>query len=323
MIGLVVDWSIWKSRIMWIYILRRTLLLIPIFLIISVVVFSLIHMVPGDPIDSLLGPGSLESDRDDLVQLYGLDKPLPVQYIIWMKSFILGDMGQSIIEQQPVADMIFHNMPFTIYLGVASLLISFVLGIFLGVISAAFRNTFIDYFAMVIALLGVTVPAFWLGLILMLVFSVNLGWFPVSGSGSWETLVLPALTVGLGGAGLIARITRASMLEMINKEFVLLLYAKGLAKKTIVIKHIFRNALMPVITILGLRLGWILGGAVTIEIVFSRPGIGNMLLTALYRRDYPVVQMSLLFLTMAVIIGAFIADIIYVYADPKVRDAYK
>lgn len=308
---------------MWIYILRRTLLLVPVFLIISVVVFSLIHMVPGNPIDSLLGPGSLDSDREMLIISYGLDEPLFIQYFVWLKALLTGDMGRSIIEKQPVADMIFYNMPFTLRLGVASLFISFVFGVLLGIVSAAYRNTLIDYVAMVIALLGVTVPAFWLGLILMLIFSVMLGWFPVSGSGSWQTLVLPAITVGLGGAGLVARITRASMLEMFSKEFVLLLYAKGLSKKKIVVNHIFRNALMPIITILGLRLGWILGGAVTIEIVFSRPGIGNMLLTALYRRDYPVVQASLLFLTMAVIIGAFIADIIYSYADPRVRDTYK
>jgi len=290
---------------MWIYVFRRTLLLIPIFFIISLVVFSLIHLVPGDPVDSLLGPGSTAADKVALTKVYGLDKSLPVQYGVWLKKFLTGDMGQSIIEKQPVSDMIFYNMPFTIRLGLASIFISFVLGIFLGIISAAARNTFIDYISMIIALLGVTVPAFWLGLILMLVFSVILGWFPVSGSGSLKTLVLPAITVGLGGAGLIARITRVSMLEMFNKEFVLLLYAKGLSKPVIIFKHIFRNALMPVITIFGLRLGWILGGAVTIEIVFSRPGIGNMLLSALYRRDYPVVQASLIFLTMAVIIGAF------------------
>jgi ABC-type dipeptide/oligopeptide/nickel transport system permease component len=308
---------------MWTYIIRRTLLLIPIFLIISVVVFSLIHMVPGDPIDSLLGPGSTASDRVELTKMYGLDKSLPVQYAVWMKKIFIGDMGQSIIEKQPVLDMILYNTPFTLRLGVASLAISMVLGIFLGVVSAAAKNTFIDYISMVIALLGVTVPAFWLGLILMLIFSVMLGWFPVSGSGSLKALVLPAITVGLGGAGLIARITRTSMLEMFNKDFVLLLYAKGLSKPTMIVKHIFRNALMPVITIVGLRLGWIMGGAVTIEIVFSRPGIGNMLFSALSRRDYPVVQASLLVLTMAVIIGAFIADILYAYADPRVRDLYK
>ncbi len=308
---------------MWTYIIRRTLLLIPIFLIISVVVFSLIHMVPGDPIDSLLGPGSTASDRVELTKMYGLDKSLPVQYLVWMKKIFIGDMGQSIIEKQPVLDMILYNTPFTLRLGLASLAISLVLGVFLGVISAAAKNTLLDYISMIVALLGVTVPAFWLGLILMLIFSVMLGWFPVSGSGSFKALVLPAITVGLGGAGLIARITRTSMLEMFNKDFVLLLYAKGLSKPTMIVKHIFRNALMPVITIIGLRLGWIMGGAVTIEIVFSRPGIGNMLLSALSRRDYPVVQASLLVLTMAVIIGAFIADILYAYADPRVRDLYK
>ena len=308
---------------MWTYVVRRTLLLIPIFFIISVVVFSLIHLVPGDPIDSLLGPGSTAADRVELTATYGLDQPLPVQYVVWLKKFLTGDMGQSIIEKQPVLDMLVYNTPFTVRLGLASLFISFFVGIFLGIISSAAKNTFIDYISMIIALLGVTVPAFWLGLILMLIFSVTLGWFPVSGSGSWSALVLPAVTVGLGGAGLIARITRVSMLEMFNKDFVLLLYAKGLSKPAIIIKHIFRNALMPVITIFGLRLGWILGGAVTIEIVFSRPGIGSMLLTALYRRDYPVVQASLIALTMAVIIGAFIADIMYAYADPRVRDVYK
>jgi len=308
---------------MWIYVLRRTLLLIPIFFVISLVVFSLIHLVPGDPIDSLLGPGSAVEDREILVALHGLDKSLPVQYFTWLKNFLTGDMGQSIIEKQPVADMIFYNMPFTVRLGVLSLAISLILGVVLGIISAAAKNTIVDYVAMIFALLGVTVPAFWLGLILILVFSVNLAWFPVSGSGSIQTLILPAVAVGLGGAGLVARITRVSMLEMFNKEFILLLYAKGLSRNVIIIKHVFRNALMPVITILGLRLGWILGGAVSIEIVFSRPGIGNMLLTALYRRDYPVVQASLIFLTMAVIIGAFIADIVYSYADPRVRDVYK
>lgn len=308
---------------MWTYIIRRTLLLIPIFLIVSVVVFSLIHMVPGDPIDSLLGPGSTASDRVELTKMYGLEKPLPVQYVVWMKNIFIGDMGQSIIEQQPVVDMILYNAPFTLRLGVASLAISLVLGVFLGIVSAAAKNTLLDYISMIVALLGVTVPAFWLGLILMLIFSVMLGWFPVSGSGSFKALVLPAITVGLGGAGLIARITRTSMLEMFNKDFVLLLYAKGLSKPTMIVKHIFRNALMPIITIIGLRLGWILGGAVTIEIVFSRPGIGSMLLSALSRRDYPVVQASLLVLTMAVIIGAFIADILYAYADPRVRDLYK
>ncbi|MCW8858611.1 MAG: ABC transporter permease [Deltaproteobacteria bacterium] len=308
---------------MWTYVVRRTLLLIPIFFIISVVVFALIHMVPGDPIDSLLGPGSTAADRVELTAAYGLDKSLPVQYVVWLKKFLTGDMGQSIIEKQPVLDMLVYNAPFTVRLGLASLFISFFVGIFLGIISSAAKNTFIDYISMIIALLGVTVPAFWLGLILMLIFSVTLGWFPVSGSGSLSALVLPAVTVGLGGAGLIARITRVSMLEMFNKDFVLLLYAKGLSKPAIIFRHIFRNALMPIITIFGLRLGWILGGAVTIEIVFSRPGVGSMLLSALYRRDYPVVQASLIALTMAVIIGAFIADIMYAYADPRVRDAYK
>ena len=308
---------------MWTFVLRRTLLLIPIFIVVSVTIFSLIHLVPGDPIDALLGPGSGVDRKQELMREHGLDKPLPIQYVIWLKNFLSGDMGMSIIEKQPVADMVKYHLPFTIRLGLLSLAIAFSLGLLMGILSASAKNTYIDYIAMVTALFGVTVPAFWLGLLLILLFSVILGWFPVSGSGSLRHLVLPALTVGLGGAGLVARITRVSMLEVFSKDFIVLLHAKGLSRRYILIKHVFRNALIPVITILGLRLGWILGGAVAIEIVFSRPGVGQMLLTALFRRDYAVVQAALIFLTMAVVTATFMADILYAYADPRVRDAYK
>ena len=307
---------------MWTYVLRRTLLLIPVFFVLSATIFSLIHLVPGDPVDALLGPGSSVDRRQELMSELNLDRSLPVQYVIWLKNFLSGDMGMSIIEKQPVADMVQYNLPFTIKLGLFSLLIAFVLGLLMGILSASAKNTYIDYIAMVTALFGVTVPAFWLGLIMILIFSVVLGWFPVSGSGSFRHLVLPAITVGLGGAGLVARITRVSMLEVYSKDFIVLLHAKGLSQRFILIKHVFRNALVPVITILGLRLGWILGGAVAVEIVFSRPGVGQMLLTALFRRDYPVVQASLIFLTMAVVMATFLADILYAYADPRVRDSY-
>lgn len=308
---------------MWTYILRRCLLLVPTFAIISIAVFSMIHLVPGDPIDSLLGPGSEAADRAALVEKYGLDKSLFSQYFNWMGAFLTGDMGRSITEQRSVAEMISYNLPFTLRLGAFSLAISFVAGIALGLVSAISKNSLLDHVATIVALLGVTVPAFWLGLILILVFAVNLGWAPVSGSGSFSTLILPSVAAGMGGAGLVARVTRASTIEVLNMDFVQFLYARGISKTSIIFKHVLRNALVPVITILGLRLGWILGGAVTIEIVFGRPGLGSMLLIALKRRDYPVVEASLLFLTLAVIIGAFIADILIAYADPRVRDTLK
>jgi len=308
---------------MWRYILRRSLLLIPIFLLISIVIFSLIHIVPGNPIDNLLGPGMTLEHQRKLTEKYYLDKPIHIQYVIWFKNFLHGDLGRSIIEKRPVSELLMHHLPYSLNLGLSAIVLSFIFGVSMGIISASARNTILDHIAMVFALLGVTIPSFWLGLILILIFAVMLGWFPVTGSGSLQTLVLPAITLALGGAGLIARITRVSMLEVISKDFVVLLHAKGLSKRAILLKHILRNALIPVITILGLRLGWVLGGAVTVEIVFARPGLGQLLITGLYSRDYPVVQGALLLLAMGIMLGTFLADILYAYADPRVRDQHR
>lgn len=307
---------------MWMYVLRRTLLLVPIFLVVSVIVFSLIHIVPGNPIDNLMGPGMTKAHEKKLMEQYHLDKPLPVQYMIWLKNLAHGDLGRSIIEKRPVAELLRHHLPYSLSLGLTAIAISFVLGVSMGIISAAAKDTFIDRIAMVVALFGVTIPAFWLGLILILCFAVTLTWFPVSGSGTLSALVLPAVTVGLGGAGLIARVTRVSMLEVASKDFIVMLHAKGLSKKAILLRHILRNALIPVITILGLRIGWVLGGAVTVEIVFGRPGLGQLLITALFRRDYPVVQGAMLLLAMGIILGTLLADILYAFTDPRVRDQH-
>jgi ABC-type dipeptide/oligopeptide/nickel transport system permease component len=305
---------------MWRYILRRCLLMVPIFLLVSVVIFSLIHIVPGNPIDNLLGPGMTLEHQRKLTEKYHLDKPIHVQYIIWFKNLLQGDLGRSIIEKRPVSELLRYHLPHSLQLGLTAIALSFIIGVAMGIISASARNTIVDHIAMVFALFGVTLPSFWLGLIFILIFSVMLGWFPVTGSGSIKTLVLPAVTLALGGAGLIARVTRVSMLEVASKDFVVLLRAKGLGKRAIQLKHILRNALIPVITILGLRLGWVLGGAVTVEIVFGRPGLGQLLITGLYRRDYPVVQGALLLLAMGIMLGTFLADILYAYADPRVRD---
>ena len=308
---------------MWIYVLRRSLLMIPIFFVVSVIIFSLIHIVPGNPIDNLMGPGMTKAHEQRLIQEYNLDKPVPVQYLIWLKNLFQGDLGRSIIEKRPVKDLLLHHLPYSLSLGLAAIAISFILGVSMGIISAAFKNSVTDHLAMLTALFGVTIPAFWLGLILILIFAVWLNWFPVSGSGDLSHLVLPAVTVGLGGAGLIARITRVSMLEVASRDFIVMLHAKGLGKKAILLKHILRNALIPVITILGLRIGWILGGAVTVEIVFGRPGLGQLLITGLFRRDYPVIQGTMLLLAMGILLGTFLADILYALTDPRVRDQHK
>jgi ABC-type dipeptide/oligopeptide/nickel transport system permease component len=270
-------------------------------------------------VDNLLHPGSPPEAREQLIKEYGLDKPIYQQYIIWLTNVFKGNLGASITEQRNVSELLLLKLPNTIALGIASLLICFILGVTLGAVSAIKQNTIVDYVGMVIALLGVSVPTFWLGLMLMLIFSVNLGWFPISGYGDLKSLVLPAFTLGLAGAGLIARITRASMLEIAQKDYIAIVRAKGISNTQVIIKHIFRNALIPIITLLGLRLGWIIGGAVTTEIVFNRPGLGRLLANSIFRRDYPVIQGALLLLIFAVMVGNLIADILYAYADPQIR----
>ena len=294
-------------------------MMIPVFILCSMVIFLILHLVPGNPVDNLLHPGSPPEAREQLIKEYGLDKPIYQQYIIWLTNVFKGNLGVSITEQRSVSELLLLKMPNTIVLGVASLLICFILGVFLGAVSAIKQNTIVDYAGMVLALLGVSVPTFWLGLMLMLIFSVNLGWFPISGYGDLKSLVLPAFTLGLAGAGLIARITRASMLEIAQKDYIAIVRAKGISNTQVIIKHIFRNALIPIITLLGLRLGWIIGGAVTTEIVFNRPGLGRLLANSLFRRDYPVIQGALLLLIFAVMVGNLIADILYAYADPQIR----
>lgn len=308
---------------MWRYVLRRSLLMIPIFLAVSVIIFSLIHIVPGNPIDNLMGPGMTAEHQQRLTEKYHLDKPLYIQYAIWFKNMLHGDLGRSIIEKRPVSELLKHHLPHSLALGGTAIAISFIIGVSMGIISSASKNSIVDHLSMMVALFGVTIPSFWLGLILILIFAVWLPWFPVSGSGTIKTLILPAFTVGLGGAGLIARVTRVSMLEVAAKDFIVLLHAKGLGKRAILLKHILRNALIPVITILGLRLGWVLGGAVTVEIVFGRPGLGQLLITGLFRRDYPVVQGAMLLLAMGIMFGTFLADVLYAYADPRVRDLHR
>jgi len=294
-------------------------MMIPVFILCSMVIFLILHLVPGNPVDNLLHPGSPPEAREQLIKEYGLDKPIYQQYIIWLTNVFKGNLGVSITEQRSVSELLLLKLPNTVTLGVASLLICFILGVTLGAVSAIKQNTIVDYAGMVLALLGVSVPTFWLGLMLMLIFSVNLGWFPISGYGDLKSLVLPAFTLGLAGAGLIARITRASMLEIAQKDYIAIVRAKGISNTQVIIKHIFRNALIPIITLLGLRLGWIIGGAVTTEIVFNRPGLGRLLANSLFRRDYPVIQGALLILIFAVMVGNLIADILYAYADPQIR----
>lgn len=302
------------------YILRRLLFLIPVFFAVSFIIFMIIHLVPGDPIDHILQVGSTAEQRAAFTARYGLDKPLIAQYGIWLMKLAAGDLGEAIILRQPVTSLIQQNLPYSLTLGGLALLFSTLVGIAAGAIAALNRNGWTDRSVMTVILFGSTVPSFWLGLLLILLFAVQLEWLPVSGARSAASLVLPVLTVGLGGVALIARVTRAAMLDIGRRDFILMLHAKGLSPWRIHLRHVLRHAMLPVVTILGLRIGWILGGAVTIEYVFARPGLGSLLITSLGQRDYPVVQGCLLMLAIAVMLGTLLGDIVQAAMDPRIRE---
>ncbi|MDZ4310549.1 MAG: ABC transporter permease [Cypionkella sp.] len=306
---------------MYSYLIRRIVMLVPVFLAVSLVIFLILHFIPGDPVDNLLKVGSSPEARAEMEARYGLDQPLPVQYGIWLSKVMQGDLGTAIVARRPVSDLILQALPHSLRLGGFALLFSSVVGIGLGVLAALNRDKWPDRAIMGGVLLGSTMPSFWLGLILMLIFSVWLGWFPVSGARSASALVLPVLTIGLGGTALVARITRVAMIEASGRDFVTLLHAKGLSPLRIQLRHVLRHALIPVVTILALRIGWILGGAVTVEVVFARPGLGTLLIKSLSQHDYPVVQACLLMLAMAVMLGTLLGDILQAAMDPRVRAA--
>lgn len=301
--------------------LRRLVLLLPVFFVVSLVVFFIIHLVPGDPIDNLMRAGSTPEQRLLIEAKYGLDRSLVEQYVTWIGRLLTGDLGNSIIQGRPVSALIARNLPYSLELGIAALLFSTLTGIAAGVIAASYQGTRVDDTITGFILLGSTVPSFWLGLLLILVFAVWLGWVPVSGARGWSSLILPTIAAGLGGIALVARVTRIAMIETSRQDFVTLLHAKGLPPFIIQLRHVLRHAMVPVVTILSLRIGWVLGGAVTIEYVFARPGLGSLLIRALNQRDYPLVQGCLLMLAMAVIIGALIGDIVQAAMDPRQREA--
>jgi len=303
------------------YTFHRLLMLIPVSISISFVIFMIVYALPGDPIDNLIRVGSSPEAREKLTIKYGLDKPLITQYFVWMGNMFRGDFGDAIVLRRPVADLIRQNLPYSLTLGALAFAFSSVVGIILGTISAVVKNPIMERFVRAFILLGSTVPGFWLALLLILLFSVTLGWFPVSGAGSWQALVLPVLTIGFGGIALVARVTRVALLDVWREDFVKLLYAKGLSGPTILFRHLLPHAMLPVVTILSLRIGWILGGAITVEFVFGRPGLGSLLIRALGQRDYPVVQGSLLMLALAVMLGTLIGDIAQAAMDPRIRES--
>ena len=303
------------------YIFHRTLMLIPVSISISIVIFAIVHLLPGDPIDNLIRVGSSPEDRAALVTKYGLDQPLVMQYLRWISAMFQGDFGNAIILRRPVAELIGQNLPYSLQLGALAFAFSSIVGIMLGTLAATTRSAITEQFTRGFILLGSTVPGFWLALLMILLFAVQLQWFPVSGAKSWDSLVLPVLTIGFGGVALVAKVTRVALQDVRREDFVTLLHAKGLSSRTILFRHLIPHAMLPVVTILALRIGWILGGAVTVEFVFGRPGLGSLLIRSLGQRDYPVVQGCLLMLALAVMLGTLIGDVAQAAMDPRIREA--
>jgi peptide/nickel transport system permease protein/oligopeptide transport system permease protein len=302
------------------YILRRVAAAVPVVWGVSTFVFLMIHLVPGDPVQLMYGnlPMS-QADLDRIRTQLGLDQPLLVQYGQFFGRLLQGDLGRSIRSQQPVVNEIMLRLPYSVLLATLSTAAALVLGLLAGVIAATRRGRWLDTLTTAISVLGVSVPSFWLGLMLIFLFAVRLGWLPASGSGTPQHLVLPVLSLALLSSSIIARLTRSGMLDVLNMEYVTTARAKGLAEQAILYRHALKNALIPIITIVGLQFGTLLGGAFVVETVFAWPGVGRLAVQALSNRDYPIIQGVVLFVSLVVVLVNLATDVLYVAIDPRVR----
>jgi len=301
------------------YIVRRTLLMIPVLLVMTLVVFSIFYFAPGDPVSRIAGPNVTEEVYKSIQKKYGLDQPFIVQYLKFLKSVAEGDLGVSILQDRPVIEMIKERLPVTLKIGLLGFVISFAIAIPAGVAAAVKKNTAVDYICMTGSLLGIAMPTFWFGMLLLYVFAYKLRWFPVSGDGTFKQLILPGFAIGVTDAAITARMVRSSMLDVLKQDYIRTARSKGLHEKKVVYRHALKNALIPVITLMGLRLGWIMGGSVALEIIFSIPGLGRLMVDSILSRDFPVVQGSMLVLTSSIILANILADILYAVVDPRIR----
>jgi ABC-type dipeptide/oligopeptide/nickel transport system permease component len=282
-------------------------------------VFLLLHLVPGDPVEAMLGESARPADRQTLREALGLDRPLAEQYLRYLGGLARLDLGQSFQFQRPVADLLAERVPPTLELTAAALIIALALAIPIGVLAARSRGGGIDSGAMAFSLLGISLPNFWLGPSLILVFSLWLGWTPVSGRDGAASLILPAITLGTAPAAVLARMVRSSMLEALDEDYVRTARAKGLPEPAVMWRHALRNAWLPVLTLVGLQLGGLLGGAVITETVFAWPGVGSLLVEAIQSRDYPLAQAGVLLVSIAYVLVNTLTDLIYLWVDPRIR----
>jgi ABC-type dipeptide/oligopeptide/nickel transport system permease component len=301
------------------YLLRRLLLTIPVLLGVATLVFALIHLVPGDPAQAMLGESASPEDVDRLRKNLGLDKPLLTQYGAFLAGVGRGDLGKSFRSGQPVAQEIGRRLGDTAILALCAMAVAIVVAIPLGILAAVFRGRFLDHAAMTLALAGISIPSFWLGPLLAILFAVQLGWLPVSGSGTALHVILPAVTLGTALAAILARMTRSSVIEELRELYVLAARARGLSQTRAVLRHAFRNSLIPVVTIIGLQFGAVLTGTIITETIFGWPGVGRLLITAINTRDYPLVQGCILFISVTYVAMNLITDLTYGFLDPRIR----
>ncbi len=310
------------------FLIRRILGLLVVWLGVTILVFSIMHLAPGDPAMIILGPKATAESLARLRHELGLDQPLPIQYLRWLNNVLHGDFGRSLQLKRDVSELLWTRFRATALLATAATVIAVGMGLTAGVISATRQYSLWDRMAMLLALLGFCLPVFWLGLMLQIVLAYRLPIFPVSGmnapgqSGVLDTLhhlVLPAITLGVGPAAVIARMTRSSVLEVIRQDFVRTARAKGLAERIVIVRHVLRNALIPVLTIVGLQVGYLFGGAVLVEMVFSWPGLGLLMVNGILARDFPVVQGAVLVVATTYVLVNLLVDVLYTVVDPRVR----
>ncbi len=305
------------------FILRRFLLMIPVLLGVTFIIFSIMYFTPGDPADMVLGEMATQEDKEMFREQYGLNGSFVTQYTTYIKNIVLkGDMGYSYVTKRPVVSELLDRFPTTLKLAFLSIMIAVIIGVFLGTISATKQYSIFDNISTGLAMFGVSMPSFWEAMMVIILFSVVLGWFPASGISTPLHWVLPAATIGTESAATIMRMTRSSMLEVIRQDYITTARAKGQKEITIIRKHALKNALIPVITVAGLQFGRLLGGAVIIETVFAIPGLGKLLIDAIKANNYPMVQGSALFMAFTISIVNLIIDILYAYVDPRIRSQY-
>lgn len=301
------------------YIAQRLAAALVTIWIATIAVTLLIHLVPGDPVQIMYAtfqstPEQIEATRRAL----GLDQPIHIQYAMYVGRLLEGDLGRTIVGNQPVLDVLLARFPATLMLTTASLAIAVLVGMTLGFFAALHRGTALDASAMLIAIVGVSMPHFWLGLILLFVFALQLGWFPVAGS-DWRSLILPALTLGLANAAVLARLTRSAMIDIFDQDFVRTAHAKGLPRALVLYRHALRAGLVPIVSLLGFQFAYLMGGAIVVENVFAWNGVGRLAIEAVFARDYPLIQGFILFFAAIVVCVSVIIDVLYAFLDPRIR----